>query len=112
VPTPQPSNGSAGLWLTPAEIAKLPTSGSTWEHLKSAADSDLGQPNIADQNSKHDTNTLAAALVSARTGDARYRFKFVAQLTHVDSEIMCFCGILWPPGQPEQLALCDHFAWA
>jgi hypothetical protein len=35
----------------------------------------LGTPNIADQNSQHDTNTLAAALVYARTSDASYRAK-------------------------------------
>jgi hypothetical protein len=74
-PLPPPTGTSAGIWITAAELAKLPTSGSAWERLKSAADSDLGQPNIADQNSQHDTNTLAAALVYARTGDSRYRSK-------------------------------------
>jgi hypothetical protein len=72
--TPAPGT-SAGIWITAAELAQLPTSGSAWEHLKLAADSDLGQPNIADQNSQHDTNTLAVALVYARTGDASYRAK-------------------------------------
>jgi hypothetical protein len=72
--TPQPST-SAGIWSTAAELAKLPMSGSAWDRLKAAADSGLGTPNISDQDSKHDTNTLAAALVYARTGDAAYRAK-------------------------------------
>jgi hypothetical protein len=72
--TPSPGT-STGIWISAAELAKLPMSGSAWERLKSAADGDLGTPNIADQNSQHDTNTLAAALVYARTGDTRYRSK-------------------------------------
>ena len=37
-------------------------------------------------------------------------FKFVAELTHIDTEILCFRGIVWPPDHLEELALCDHFA--
>src|SRR4029453_11386639 len=43
--------------------------------LKAAADGSLGMPNISDQDSDHDINTLAVALVYARTGNAAYRAK-------------------------------------
>ena len=63
------------LLIDRAHLAALPTHGAAWDHLKRTADGDLGTADIADQNSQHDTNTLAAALVYARTGDARYRSK-------------------------------------
>ncbi|MEP7191094.1 MAG: discoidin domain-containing protein, partial [Roseiflexaceae bacterium] len=79
-PLPPPPSAGSGIWISPAELAKLPMSGSAWDRLKTAADSDFGTPNIADQNSQHDTNTLAAALVYARTGEARYRSKAAAAI--------------------------------
>jgi hypothetical protein len=69
------SAASPSLWLTPAEIQALPMSGAAWSRLKAAADGSLGSPNISDQNSRHDVNTLAVALVAARTGTASYRAK-------------------------------------
>jgi hypothetical protein len=74
-PAQPPSSGGSGIWLSSAEIAKLPMSGSAWSRVKSDADGSLGSPNIADQVSQHDTKTLAAALVYARTGQASYRAK-------------------------------------
>jgi len=71
----QPPTAGGGIWLSRAEIAKLPMTGSAWSRVKSAADGSLGAPNIADQNSQHDTNTLAAALVYARTGQISYQAK-------------------------------------
>jgi hypothetical protein len=64
-----------GIWMSYGEIAKLPMSGKAWERVKSAADGYLGTANISDQDSKHDVNTLAVALVYARTGNATYRAK-------------------------------------
>lgn len=64
-----------GIWLSLSQIQALPTSGSAWNAVKAAADGSLGTPNIADQDSNHDVNTLAAALVYARTSDAAYRAK-------------------------------------
>ena len=55
------------------EVARLPMSGPAWEQHKHTADGDLGKPNIADQDSNHDVNTLAVALLYARTGDGKYR---------------------------------------
>jgi Alginate lyase len=74
-PVPPPTGSSKGIWISPAEIALLPMSGPAWTQLKSAADGSLGTPNISDQNSDHDVNTLAVALVYARTGNTTYRAK-------------------------------------
>ena len=70
-----PAAPSAGLWVSPAELAQLPMAGPAWIKLKATADGSLGQAAIRDQNSDHDVKTLAVALVYARTGDARYRAK-------------------------------------
>jgi hypothetical protein len=74
-PTNPPPASGQGIWASRDDLARLPMSGSAWSRLKAAADGSLGSPNIADQNSQHDTNTLAAALVYARTGQPAYRDK-------------------------------------
>jgi hypothetical protein len=74
-PPARPPGVVAGIWTTAAELASRPTSGPAWEALKRAADGPLAQTPIADQNSNDDVNTLAAALVYARTGAAGYRAK-------------------------------------
>jgi Alginate lyase len=74
-PVPPPTGSSTGIWISPAEIAQLPMSGPAWTQLKATADGSLGTPMISDQNSDHDVNTLAVALVYARTGNAAYRTK-------------------------------------
>lgn len=75
VVTPSSADAANGLWRSRAELVELPTSGPAWERLKSTADGRLGKPDIANQGSRHDTNTLAAALVYARTGQEPYRAK-------------------------------------
>jgi Alginate lyase len=74
-PPPPPPGGTKGIWISAAELAQLPMSGPAWQQLKATADGSLGSPNISDQNSDHDVNTLAVALVYARTGTASYRAK-------------------------------------
>ncbi len=70
-PTATPVSSSTsgkGIWISREEIMKLPTSGSEWQALYNTAGGSLGTANIADQNSSHDVNTLAASLVCVRTG--------------------------------------------
>lgn len=74
-PLPIVNPPTSGIWLTKEEIAALPTLGVAWDKLKAAADSSWGSPLISDQNSNHDVNTLAGALVYARTGNSYYRTK-------------------------------------
>jgi hypothetical protein len=70
--TPPPAP-SGGIWLSAAELAALPASGTAWNNLLNAAQRDTSQPNISDQNDRTDVDVLAKALVYARTGDSRYR---------------------------------------
>ena len=72
VPTPT-STPPIGIWLSQEEIAALPMSGSAWENVVSTADSLSGQAQLDDNDSKHDVQTLAAALYTARTGEKRER---------------------------------------
>ncbi|MBK9940113.1 MAG: alginate lyase family protein [Kouleothrix sp.] len=64
-----------GMWVSRAELARLPMAGPAWSQLKAAADGKLGKPEIADQDSNHDVRTLAVALAYARTGEPGYRAK-------------------------------------
>ena len=73
-PPTLPENGE-GIWISRAEVSRLPIGGPAWERPKAAADGPLGEADIADQDSNHDVRTLAIALVYARTGEERYRAK-------------------------------------
>jgi PKD repeat protein len=72
-----------GIWISPAELAKLPTSGASWDSVKSRADSSWGSANLSNQDSTHPVSTLAGALVYARTGDTSYRDKVIAALNSI-----------------------------
>jgi Alginate lyase len=74
-PSPTLPGPAEGIWISGAELQRLPTSGPAWERLKEAADSGLRERKIANQDSNHDVKTLAVALVYARTGEASYREK-------------------------------------
>jgi hypothetical protein len=77
----QPTAGvTAGVWLSQAEIMRLPTSGAAWDKMKNAANSNWGSACLYDNNCMHDVNTLAGALVAARTGDAAMRAKAISGL--------------------------------
>jgi hypothetical protein len=64
-----------GIWISAVELADKPMSGPAWDALEAAANGDLGLPDVGAFDSKHDTLTLAVALVYARTDDAFYRTK-------------------------------------
>jgi len=67
--------GSGGIWISAAELALKPTSGPAWDAVLATADGVLEPPDIGDNNSGHDVQTLAVALVYARTGGSAYRMK-------------------------------------
>ena len=77
--TPPPprtlAEAGKGIWISRAEVRRLPMSGPAWERLRAAADGSLGDADIADQDSNHDVRTLAVALVYARTGEESDRAK-------------------------------------
>jgi hypothetical protein len=64
-----------GMWITAGELANLPTSGTAWSQMRTAAYGSWGTPDLKDQNNKHDINLLAGAFVYARTGNASLRAK-------------------------------------
>src|SRR5690606_16274157 len=80
---PAPPVTGAGLWISSSEIAALPTSGSSWSNLKSAADQSCGTPDLADQNQMTNVCVMAKALVFARTGETRYRDDVVAAVRSI-----------------------------
>ena len=66
--TTSQQTASSGIWVDRAELMQRPTSGPDWDRLVSDAASDPGNADIADQDSEHDTHTLAAAIVCVRNG--------------------------------------------
>ncbi len=84
VPTPTPPTSGGGpsgrgILVSASDIARLPTSGPAWDAMHAAADASP-VAKISDQDSTHDTDTLAAALVYARTGDVAYQAKALANI--------------------------------
>ena len=69
------------LWIAPDELKSLSMSSSAWEAMLAVAEGDLGQADVADQDSTHDTNTLACALAAAQTGSAELHGKAMDALT-------------------------------
>jgi len=65
------------IWISPAEIATLPTSGPAWDNLKAEADKRAGKPKLSDPDNTVNTQIMAKALVFARTQEARYRTEVI-----------------------------------
>jgi hypothetical protein len=63
---------AAGIWMSAAELAALPTSGASWDNVKRAADSDL-RGGVLTVRDDHNTRVMAAALVAARLNSDQYR---------------------------------------
>ncbi|MGE5374676.1 MAG: DNRLRE domain-containing protein, partial [Bacteroidota bacterium] len=76
----QPSSSSTtytsgSMWISASELMSLPTSGTAWDKMRTTAYGSWGTPDLKNQDNKHAINTLAGALVFARTGDATLRSK-------------------------------------
>src|SRR6185369_15512881 len=69
-PTLPPIGQVKGIWISQEELNRLPTSGAAWDKVNAAANSSWGSACLYDNNCNHDVNTLAGALVAARTGSA------------------------------------------
>ncbi|MBF0448481.1 MAG: alginate lyase family protein [Magnetococcales bacterium] len=77
-----------GIWISPADIARLPTTGKAWQALKKAADSRLPTPNLSDQEDMANVQVMAKALVYARLGEERYRQEVIqACLDAIGTEV-------------------------
>ena len=68
---------SADLWIDRDVLRSLPTSGEAWENLAEDALGTWEQPDIADNDSDHDVETLAGALYAVRMNDTGMRRKVV-----------------------------------
>jgi hypothetical protein len=71
----QPVPTSDGLWLSKAEIMALPASGTAWNAVRAEAYAGWGTADLSDNNSTHDTSTLAGALVGVRLNDEALKQK-------------------------------------
>jgi len=61
-------DAAEGIWISPAELASLPTSGAAWQDLNSQAQRSIGSDYAWQANATDfDVNLLAAAYVAART---------------------------------------------
>jgi len=70
---------AAYIWISPAELKALPTSGAAWDQIRSIANSNFGKA-TGGHNDNHDVNTLAQALVAARLDDDALKKKVVENL--------------------------------
>lgn len=68
-------NPYRNIWLSRAELNSLPTSGTAWNNVVSAANTSWGSPDISNQDSQHDTYVLAGALYAARLNNDAMRTK-------------------------------------
>jgi len=85
-----PSDAAAvrGIWLSPAEIAVLPMSGTAWDRLKAQADQPAGTPLLSNQDQMNNVYVLAKALVYVRTGRTSYRNEVrTACMAAIDTEL-------------------------
>ena len=81
--TPVAQASAQGIWISPAELAALPTSGAAWSNLLSEANSSCGSVDLSDQEQRTNVCILAKALAFARTGTASYRSAVVTALKQI-----------------------------
>jgi hypothetical protein len=72
-----------GIWLSPDEVVVLPMEGKAWRRVERMATEAWDEPNLADQKSNHDLQTLAGALYAVRTGDATMKERVERALASV-----------------------------
>jgi hypothetical protein len=68
----------SGIWISGAELKRLPERGPAWDQLETLAHEKLGHADLSNQDSDHDVRVLATALVAARTGDRDLRKRAAA----------------------------------
>lgn len=72
-----------GLWTSAAELESAPMDGDAWNEVWDAANQSFYPPDVGDQNSMHNVDCLAAAIVYARTGDTSFRDRVVQALDYL-----------------------------
>ena len=81
--TPVAQTSREGIWISPAELAALPTSGAAWNNVLSAANKSCGTVDLANQEQNNNVCILAKALVFARTGTTSYRSDVVSAIRQI-----------------------------
>ena len=76
--TSAPAAAQSGIWISKAELRRLPERGAAWRALEKMADDRMGHARLASKDDKHDIHVLAAALAYARTGKEAFRRKAAA----------------------------------
>jgi hypothetical protein len=76
-----------GIWLTPTEIATLPTEGKAWESLKTTALGSWSTPDLSNQDSKANVQVWAGALYAVRTGHIGTRDRVRAAVAKIPSTL-------------------------
>lgn len=79
-PDSQEAVATSGIWITRAEIMRLPTSGDAWRQVESQANKSAGTPDLSDQDDDTNVIVLAKALAFVRTNDSSYRSDVVDAL--------------------------------
>ena len=73
----QTSSSCIGIWVCPTDLINLPPAGEAWTRMKRYADQPFIMPELSNQDDMADVETLARALVYAKTGETSYRDRTV-----------------------------------
>ena len=82
-PTLPPVGTGNGIWLSRAEIERLPMTGAAWSAVQAAASKAPGEPTLTDQDSATNVNVLAHALVYVRTGLDIHKEAVLSATAHI-----------------------------
>ncbi len=82
LPAAEPPD-TTGIWISPAELARLPMEGPAWRSLLAEANLSCGRPDLSDQEQNNNVCIMAKALVFGRTGETRYRTDVVRALRRI-----------------------------
>ncbi len=72
-----------GIWISPSELAALPTSGPAWDNVLAEADTPCGAVDLTNQDQTTNVCILAKALIFARTGIASYGADVVTAIREI-----------------------------
>ncbi len=78
--SPESPAATSGIWITRAEIMRLPTTGDAWKQVEGVANKSAGTPDLSNQDDDTNVIILAKALAFVRTSNSSYRDDVVAAL--------------------------------
>ena len=82
-PPPPEEPAETGIWISPAEVARLPMTGTSWINLVVAASRPCGTVDLTDQEQSTNACIFAKALVFARTRNPTYRDEVVTAIREI-----------------------------